>query len=439
MPLAAATGICNHSVAFSPQLNSLDVCGTLTGVTVTVTDDNTGQPVAAGQPVAIALPLGIVGPNNQTTLALFTEPGGTVNLPPLTVINQALTGSQAITATSTATGGGTCGTGNATINVTNNAAHGVIIGLGVPAALPSGITAQNLVSTTTPDGITYLQVLGSDNNVYRWTKNNGTWTDHGLYYSNVDGIYYDNTTRQQYFTRDNQIIGFGAANLPAGITVKDLVSTTGADGITYLQVLGSDNNVYRWTKNNGTWTDHGLYYSNVDGIYYDNTTRQQYFTRDNQIIGVGIPAALPSGITVKDLVSTTGPDGITYLQVLGSDNNVYRWTKNNGTWTDHGLYYSNVDGIYYDNTTRQQYFTRDNQIIGFGAANLPAGITVKDLVSTTGADGITYLQVLGSDGKVYRWTKNNGTWTDVGEIATSINGIYYDNITRQQYFTKVEC
>ena len=70
---------------------------------------------------------------------------------------------------------------------------------------------------------------------------------------------------------------------------------------------------------------------------------------------------------------------------------------------------------------------------------MPAGITVKDLVSTTGADGITYLQVLGSDGKVYRWTKNNGTWTDVGEIATSINGIYYDNITRQQYFTKVEC
>ncbi|WKK72727.1 hypothetical protein Q0F99_07380 [Rathayibacter oskolensis] len=125
-------------------------------------------------------------------------------------------------------------------------------GSGTTAALPTGVTVQDIQSAVDPaTGTVFVLVLGSDGRVYR-SNSSGNYA--GWNPVSPAGVTITDMTISSdsgtFFTDGTTVYGGGGsgttAALPTGVTATDIQSTIdSAAGIIYVAILGSDGKVYR--------------------------------------------------------------------------------------------------------------------------------------------------------------------------------------------------
>ncbi|WP_417505570.1 hypothetical protein [Microbacterium sp.] len=214
-------------------------------------------------------------------------------------------------------------------------------------ALPAGVTVKQIDATTGSGGTDFIQVLGSDGNVYRSTGLNGTysaWTKSPSFSNTTKILAVSEDASAVTLVSDGTSIKYfnNSATLPAlpaGAQIVDIQVTTAADGTITVIARGAGGFVYRTTgsgPNFAPWQTSTAYPGAATAIdINNNSTDYAWVTNGTAVKNFGgtlTTPALPGGVRIVDL-QTTNVNGTNFLQVRGSDGNVYRTSSNATTGT----------------------------------------------------------------------------------------------------------
>jgi hypothetical protein len=419
-PAAAASGT-EPTLTFVGGPYAADSCGTLADVTLQLTTDGTLPD--PGKPVTVTLPAGLTWSDGTTTPRDFTTDGaGQVVLSgvkapakngnyPITALSGSLTTTGAVVVT---------GEIDTITNFANNM---------TPAALPAGVTVLDVQATRLADGTLWTHFLGSDGNVYRSKVASGTtvfssWMASPAFPGATTIVALDRNGGATSAVTDGTTVktygGVTAPALPAGVTITDLQATSDTTNTFWVTAVGSDGNVYRsriiadgtnvftpWqvsTAFPGAITIVALNDGSAGSVAVTDGTTVKNF------IGDAAPA-LPAGVTITDLQSTSDTTGKFWVEVLGSDGNTYRTNIVPGSgvfapWQASPAFPGTTTIIALNDGSAGSAAVSDGLTVktfgGQATPALPAGVTITDLQSNTDDDGTFWVLALGSDGHSYR-------------------------------------
>lgn len=403
-------------------------CGPLPDITVRATRSGAAAP---GEPIIVTLPAGLTWSDGTTApRTMVSDANGDVVLTGVLAGNT--NGNYALGATS----GAATAASSAEVQGANSGVISQFGGNFLPA-LPDGVLVEDMQTNTTSGGI-YTIVRGSDGNAYVSSLPNGstTWTSWTKSTSPAAGSITNIAISHQGLTNvvatDTQVGLYGGAPLstplPGGATIQDVESySTGSTAVAV--VLGSDGRAYSNTYVNGAgawsgWTPTAL--AGATNIAVGETGRGAVVSSGGRIAPVGGGSAspvLPNGATIEDVVTNVNAsNGIYTSNVVGSDGRAYTASYNpaNNTWTNWTASTStlsgSVDHIALSQSTGGNLFlgsTNQVSLAGPGTTSppLPNGATIVDMEGATGANGVPYVAVLGSDGRAYASDYVNGAWT----------------------------
>lgn len=223
----------------------------------------------------------------------------------------------------------------------------------------------------------------------------------------------------------------GAPAAGESITVTLPAGVTWSDGTTASRVMTADAN--------GNVVLSGLVAANSDGDFplvaqTGGVTATSVLTTvgaDSGVIsqfGGNFLPALPSGVLIEDVQTSTNADGSLQAIVLGSDGHAYvsRLPAGSTTWPAWTRSSSPLAGsieqiaVSHNGPTNVLAGTTTVSIFGAGSGStpLPGGATIVDVESYTNAAGGAVAVVLGSDGRAYTNTLTNGAWSGWTAAAT---------------------
>ncbi|SDZ39593.1 hypothetical protein [Herbiconiux ginsengi] len=423
-PLAAAS-TSELTLTFVNGPYSAVACGPLDDITIHAAQ---GGAPAAGALVTVTLPAGITWSDGTTGPRVMTaDASGNVVLTGLKAPNQ--NGDFALVAQS--------GTATATTVVTSvGADRGVISTFGgsfLPS-LPAGVLIEEMETNTTSSGV-YTIIRGSDGNAYVSSLANGasTWSAWSKSVSSLAGSITNVAISNQGLTNvlasDTQISLFGAGTtstpLPGGATIQELESYTAAGPVAVAVVLGSDGRAYSNRFVSGAWSGWApTALAGATHIAVSETGNGAVVSSSNRVAPVGGGAAspvLPGGATIQDVTTNVNASGVYGVAVTGSNGQAYTASYNSttGTWTNWTAATSSLSGsiqhIAQSKSTGTNVFLgSSNRVSLFGAGPttppLPNGATIVDMEGTT-VGGVPSIAVLGSDGRAYNSSFQNGAWT----------------------------
>lgn len=424
IPTSSAS-VANLTLTFVNGPYSAVACGTVDDITVHAATN--GTPAPAGTPVTVTLPAGLTWSDGTTApRTLTTDANGDVVLSGLKAPNR--NGDFALTAQS--------GAANTTSTLTTVGADSGVIsqfGGGFLPSLPAGVRIEDVQTNTAPNGNVYTIVRGSDGNAYISNNTGSGWSTWTKATTPLAGSITDIAISNQGLTNvlasDTQISlynGGVSTPLPNGATITDVQSyTTGGAGnpTAVAVVLGSDGRAYSNSFFNGAWSGWtATALAGATHIAVSETGGGAVVSSANRVAPVGGGAAspvLPNGATVANVTMNVNSNGVFGVAVLGSDGKAYSSAYNptTGTWNAWSTSASSLNGSVTDiamSHTGVNTVLATSSRVGLYAggpvsAPLPNGATIVD-VQATNNNGIPSVSVLGSDGRAYVSSYQNGAW-----------------------------